>query len=64
MTKRIAAPMIHTLKVCKKTPISMKWKEDPSKQHQDSGEAKNGVGKGRDSVKDQKGSVSVAKNNS
>jgi hypothetical protein len=30
----------HTLKVCKKTPIRMKWKEDPSKENQGLGEAK------------------------
>jgi hypothetical protein len=28
------------LKVCKKKPISMKWKEDPSKENQGLGEAK------------------------
>jgi hypothetical protein len=49
MAKRITAPMIHTLKVHKETPISMKWKEDASKEYQGSGEAKNGVGEGRDS---------------
>jgi hypothetical protein len=31
MPKRIAAAIRHILKVCKKTPISKKWKEDPSK---------------------------------
>jgi hypothetical protein len=40
MAKRIAAAIKHTLKVCKKTPISMKWREDPSKENQGLGEAK------------------------
>jgi hypothetical protein len=31
MAKRIAAAIKHILKVCKKTPISMKSKEDTSK---------------------------------
>jgi hypothetical protein len=33
MAKRIIAAIGHILKVCKKTPISMKWKEDPSKEN-------------------------------
>jgi hypothetical protein len=54
----------HTLKVCKKTPISMKCKEDPSKENQGLGEAKNGVGEGRDPTENQNDSVSVENNNS
>ena len=38
MAKRIASAIRHILKVCKKTPISMKWKEDPSKENQGLGE--------------------------
>jgi hypothetical protein len=34
-----------TLKVCKKSPIIMKWKEDPSKANQGLGEAKIGLKK-------------------
>ena len=40
MAKRIAAAIKHILKVCKKTPISMKWKEDPSKENQGLGGSK------------------------
>ena len=42
----------------------MKWKEDPSKGNQGFGEAKNGVGKGRDLIENQNNSVSVENNNS
>jgi hypothetical protein len=41
MAKTIVEAIIHTLRACKKTPISMKWKEDPSKDNQGPGEAKN-----------------------
>ena len=34
MAKRISAAIKHTLMVCQKTPISMKWKEDISKENQ------------------------------
>jgi len=34
MAKRITEAIRHILKACKKTPISMKWKEDPSKENQ------------------------------
>jgi len=64
MAKRIAVAIKHTLKVCKKTPISMKWKEDPSKESHGLGEAKNGVGEGRDPIENQNDSVSVGNNNS
>jgi hypothetical protein len=64
MAKRIAAAVKHTLKICKNTPISMKWKEDPSKENQGLGEAKNGVGEGRDPIENQNDSVSVENNNS
>ena len=54
----------HTLKACKKKTISMKWKEDPSKDNQGPGEAKNGVGEGRDPTKNQNDSVQAEYNNS
>jgi len=54
----------HTLKACKKKTISMKWKEDPSKDNQGPGEAKNGVGEGRDPTKNQNDSVQAEDNNS
>jgi hypothetical protein len=40
MAKRIGATIKHILKVCKKTTISMKWKENPSKENRGLGEAK------------------------
>jgi hypothetical protein len=46
MAKRRVEDIEHTLKVCKKTPVAMKWKQDPSKDSQGPGEAKNGVGEG------------------
>jgi hypothetical protein len=64
MAKRIAAAMKHILKVCKKTPISMKWKEDPSKEYQGVGDTKNGVEEERDPIENQNSSVSVENNNS
>jgi len=63
MAKRIAVAIRHTLKVCKKTPIIMKWKEDPSKENQGLGEAKNEVGEVRDPIENQNDSVSVENNN-
>jgi hypothetical protein len=57
MAKRIAAAIKRTLKACKKTPISMKWKEDPSKENHGLGEAKNGVGEGRVPIENQNESV-------
>jgi hypothetical protein len=63
MAKRISAAIKHTLKVCKKTPISVKWKEDPSKENQGLGEARNGVGEGRNPIENQNDSVSVKNNN-
>jgi len=59
LAKRIAATIKHTLKVCKKTPVNMKWKEN-----QGLGEAKNGVGEGRDPIENQNDSMSVENNNS
>jgi hypothetical protein len=44
MAKRRAAATKHALKVCKRTPISMKCKEDPSKENHGLGEAEIGVG--------------------
>jgi len=63
LARRIAAALKHTLKVYEKTPISMKWKEDPSKENQGLGEAKNSVGKGRDPIENHNDSVSVENNN-
>jgi hypothetical protein len=40
------------------------WKEDPSKENQGLGEAKNGVGEGRYPIENQNESVSVENNNS
>jgi len=59
MAKRKVAAIRCTLKVCKKTPISMKWKEDPSKENQGLGETKNEVGEERDPIRNQNDSVSV-----
>jgi len=64
MAKRIVAAIKHTLKVHNKKPISMKWKEDPSKESQGLGEAKNGGGKGREPIENQNDIVSVENNNS
>jgi len=64
LEKRIVATIKHTLKVCKKIPVNMKWKEDPSKENQGLGGVKNGVGEGRDPIEDQNDSVSVENNNS
>jgi len=63
MAKRIAAAIRRTLKVCEQIPIGMKWKEDPSKENQGLGEAKNEVQEGRDPIKNQNDSVSVQNNN-
>jgi len=63
MGKRIAAAIRHILKVCKKKPISMKWKEDPSKENQGLGETKNEVGEERDPIENQNDSVSAGNNN-
>jgi len=62
MAKRIEAAIKRTLKVCEKTPISMKWKKVPSKENKGLGEAKNGVGKGRDPIENRNESVSVENN--
>ena len=62
-TKRIAAAIRHILKLCKKTPISMKGKEDSSKENKCLGDAKNDVGEERDPVEKQNGSVSAENNN-
>jgi len=50
MAKRIIEAIKDTLKVCKKTLIFMKWKEDTNKDKRDPGEAKNGVREGRDTT--------------
>jgi len=62
MAKRIAVAVKPTLKLYEKTPINMKCKEDPSKENQGLGEAKNEVGEGRDPVKNQNDSISVENN--
>ena len=62
MGKRIAAAIRHILQVCKKTPISMKWK-DPSKENKGLGETKNEVGEERDPMENQINSVSAGNNN-
>jgi hypothetical protein len=64
MAKRIVEAIKHTLKVCKKIPFIMKWKEDPSKDNQGPGEVKNGVGEGRDPTENQNDSVKTEDNNS
>jgi hypothetical protein len=64
MAKRIVEAKKHILKICKKTTIGMKWKEDPSKDNQGPGEAKNGVGEGRDATENQNDSVQAEDNNS
>jgi len=64
LAKKIATTIKHTLKVCKKTPVSMKWEEDQSKENQGLGEAKNGAREGRDPIENQNDSVSVENNNS
>jgi hypothetical protein len=63
MEKRIAAAIRHILEVCKKIPISMKWKEDPSKENQGLGETNNEVGEEIDPIKNQNESVSAGNNN-
>jgi hypothetical protein len=42
----------------------MKWKENPSKDNQGTGDTKNGVGEGRDPTKNQNDSVQAEENNS
>jgi len=64
LAKRIVATIKHALKVCKKIPVSMNCKEDPSKENQGLGKAKNGVGEGRDPIENQNDIVSVENNNS
>jgi len=64
MAKRRAEAIKHILKVCKKTPIIMKWKEDTNKDNKGPREAKNGVGEGRDPTENQYDSVQAEENNS
>jgi len=64
MAKRILAAIKHTLKVCQKTPVSMKWKEDISKENQGLEDTKNGVGERRFPIENQNGNVLVEYNNS
>jgi hypothetical protein len=64
MVKRIVEAIKRTLKMCKKKPISMKWKEDLSTEHQGPGEAANGAGEGRNPTENQNDSVQTDDNNS
>ena len=64
MAKRIAAAIKHTLKLCEKTPIGMKWKGKPSEENKSLGEAKNEVEEGREPIENQNDSVSAENNNS
>jgi len=50
MVKRIIEAIKHSLKVCTKALIFMKWKEDTNKDKRDPGEAKNGVRERRDTT--------------
>jgi hypothetical protein len=64
MAKRTVEAIKHALKMCKKTTIRIKWKEDSSKDNQGPGEAKNRVGEGRDPTENQNDSVQAEDNNS
>jgi hypothetical protein len=64
MAKRIVETIKRTIKVCKKKPISMKWKEDPSTENQGPGEAAEGAGEGRNPTENQNDSVQADDNNS
>jgi hypothetical protein len=64
MARRIVAAITGTLNACKRTPISMKWKEASTKENQGLGEAKNGDGEGRDPIENHDDSVVVENNNS
>ena len=64
MAKRITEAIKHTLKVCKKTPIFLKWKEDTNKDKQDTGEATIGIMEGRGATEKQNDSVQAEESNS
>jgi len=64
MAKKIVEAIKRTLKVWRKKPISLKWKEDPSTGNQGPGEATNEVGEGRDPTENQNDSVQAEDNNS
>ena len=57
MEKRITETIKHTLKMCKKTLIVMKWKEDASKDKQDPREATPGIREERDPNDNRKDNV-------
>jgi len=63
VAKKTVEAIKHTLKVLEKTSI-IKWKEDTNKENQGPGEAKNGVGEGRDPTENQIDSVQAEDNNS
>ena len=56
MAKRIIEAIKHTLQMCKKTLIVMKWKEDANKDKQDPRETTIGIREGRDPTENQKDS--------
>jgi hypothetical protein len=64
MVKGLVAAIKRKLKVCERRSISMKLKEDPSKDNQGLGEAKNGIGEGKDPIENQNSSISVESNKS
>jgi hypothetical protein len=64
MVKSIVESIKRTIKVCKKKPFSMKWKEDLSTENQGSGEAANGAGEGRNPTENQNDNVQADDNNS
>jgi len=62
MAKRITEAIKHTLKVCKKTPIVMKWKEGTSKNKQDPWEATPGIREEGDPIEHGKDSAQTEEN--
>ena len=64
MAKRITKAIQHTFKVCDKTPIFLKLKEDTNKDKQDPGEAKIVIREGRDPTENQNDGVQAEESNS
>jgi len=64
MAKRIVEAIKRTLKVWRKKPVSLKWKEGLSRENQGPGEATNEVGEERDPTENQNDSVQAEDNNS
>jgi len=62
MAKRITEAIKHTLKVCKKTPIVMKWKEGTNKNKQDPWEATPGIREEGDPIEHGKDSAQTEEN--